>query len=49
MLTLAVNAFKRCASDFELATKWLIVEEDPRIVVFSVPLVLELSHALHNS
>lgn len=37
-----------CSSP-ELITKWLIIEEDPRIVVLPIPLEFQLSHTLHQT
>ena len=33
----------------EFVAEWLLVEEDPWILVFPVPMEFELSHALHDS
>lgn len=36
-------------SDLEFIAERLVVEEDPWILVLSVPMILELSHALDDS
>jgi hypothetical protein len=35
-------------TDLELVTEWLIIEEDPRILILAVPMVFQLAHTLHE-
>lgn len=35
-------------TDLELVTEWLVVEEDPRILILAVPMVFQLAHTLHE-
>ena len=35
-------------ADLELLSERLVIEEDPRVIKLSIPLILELSHTLHQ-
>ena len=35
-------------ADLELLSEGLVIEEDPRVIVLSIPLIFELSHTLHQ-
>ena len=35
-------------ADLELLGERLVIEEDPRVIILSIPLVFELSHTLHQ-
>ena len=36
-------------ASLELVAKRLVIEEDPRILILAIPLILQLSHTLHEA
>lgn len=36
-------------TNLELIVEGLVVEEDPWILIFPIPVILELGHALHDA